>query len=81
MTHHAARRQDTEPWLVQCLIQGAEGAEQTQIRIGYSEGTVYLAPVDGKPVWFTYGRADELAHFLLLAANHASYHAPRKGSA
>jgi hypothetical protein len=82
MTHHAAQRQDTEPWLVRCIVQGADGAEQTQVRIGYAEGKVFLARDDGKPVlWFTYGRVDELVHFLLLGANRASYHAPRQGRA
>jgi hypothetical protein len=72
--HHRAERTDEEPWLVPCTVQTTEGAEQMELRIGESDGWVFLMPPNGKPLWLTaVGHCDVLAHFVLLAANRASY--------
>jgi hypothetical protein len=78
--HHGVERNDEQPWLVPCIVQATEGAEQAELRIGESHGRVFLVPPHGKPLWLAVGHCDLLAHFVLLAANRASY-ARRPGSA
>jgi hypothetical protein len=73
MSHQRAERNDEEPWLVPCIAQTTEGAQKTELRIGESRGRVFLVLPHGKPLWLAVGHCDLLAHFVLLAANRASY--------
>lgn len=78
MTRHRKHAEDQQPWTVLCHVEDGGQVVDAELLVDAVNGTVSLELPGGPTCQLNVGESDRLAHFVLRAANTASWHRPRR---